>query len=54
MLFAGLGWSVLGKTVPEVLSTARDFLFGQANPGVLFTEVFKRRDLVFTDFRTEQ
>jgi len=21
-LFAGLGWSVLGKTVPEVLSTA--------------------------------
>ena len=59
----------MGKTVLEVLSTARsifgDFLlqhfhtvrvrltFRSSKP-VLFTEVFKRRDSVFADFKTEQ
>jgi len=70
------GRSVLGKTVPEVLRSARgrrlenyfirnifvDFLLQQfhtmhmcltfrSSKPVLFTEVFKRRDSVFADFK---
>jgi len=64
MLFAGLGRSVLGKTVPEVLSlvnfvlqqfhTVRVRLTFRSSKPVLITEVFKSRDSVFADFKTEQ